>query len=58
MRKRKEPFWDILMTKPLVCNVYHIAAERTDISVDELKNLKTLPSTIISDNHLFYIIHF
>ncbi len=54
MRKRKEPFWDILMTKPLVCSVYHIATERTDITVDELKNLKSLPSTLISDNQLFY----
>ncbi len=54
MRKRKEPFWDILMTKPLACNVYHIATERTDVTVDELKNLKSLPSTVISDNQLFY----
>ena len=54
MRKRKEPFWDILMSKPLVCSVYHIATERKDVTIDELKNLKSLPSTIIADNHLFY----
>lgn len=54
MRKRKEPFWDILMSKPLVCSVYHIAIERDDVTIDELKNLKSLPSTIIADNHLFY----
>lgn len=54
MRKRKEPFWDIFMSKPLVCSVYHIATERNDVTVDELKNLKSLPSTIIADNHLFY----
>ena len=54
MRKRKEPFWDILMSKPLVCSVYHIVTERDDIPIDELKKLKSLPSTIIADNHLFY----
>lgn len=54
MRKSKEPFWDILMSKPLVCSVYHIATERKDVTVDELKNLKSLPSTVIADNHLFY----
>ncbi len=54
MRKRKEVFWDILMCKPLVCSVYHIATERKDVTLDELKNLKSLPSTIIADNNLFY----
>lgn len=54
MRKRKEPFWDILMCKPLVCSVYHIVTERKDVSVSELIPLGSLPSTIISDNSLFY----
>ena len=54
MRKRKEPFWDILMSNPLVCSAYHIATERNDVTVDELKKLKSLPSTIIADNCLFY----
>ena len=54
MRKGKEPFWDILMSKPLVCSVYHIVTERTDVSVDELKALCSLPSTIIADNSLYY----
>ena len=54
MRKGKEPFWDILMSKPLVCSVYHIVTERTDVSVDELKTLCSLPSTIIADNSLYY----
>lgn len=54
MRKRKEPFWDILMSKPLVCSVYHIVTERKDVTINELKNLKSLPSTIIADNNLFY----
>lgn len=54
MRKMKEPFWDILMGKPVVCSVYHIVTERDDVSVDELKELRSLPSTITADNPLFY----
>ena len=37
MRKNKEIFWDILMSKPLVCSVYHIVTLRKDVSIDELK---------------------
>lgn len=54
MRKKKEPFWDILMTKPLVCSVYHIATENKYLTLKELKYLQSLPSTIITDNDLFY----
>lgn len=54
MRKMKEPFWDILMSKPLVCSVYHIVTDQVDILLDELKKLGSLPSTIIADNSLFY----
>lgn len=54
MRKQKEPFWDILMTRPLVCSVYRMATDRDDVSLDELARLGSLPSTVISDNSLFY----
>jgi len=54
MRKEKQPFWDIFMGKPLVCSVYHIATERRDVTVDELKDLASLPSCFIMDNNLFY----
>lgn len=54
MRKQKQEFWDILMTKPLVCSAYHIVTERNDLTVDDLKNVKSIPSTIIADNNLFY----
>lgn len=54
MRKKKEPFWDILMTKPLVCSVYHIATENKHLTLSELENLPSLPSDIITDNALFY----
>lgn len=54
MRRQKEPFWDILMIKPVVCSVYHIVSKSKNVSVDELKQLSSLPSTIISDNSLYY----
>ncbi len=54
MRRNHEVFWDILMMKPLVCSVYHIMAERDDVTVDELKGLRTLPSVIMADNRIYY----
>ncbi|MBQ8834293.1 MAG: immunity 26/phosphotriesterase HocA family protein [Oscillospiraceae bacterium] len=54
MRKNKEPFWDILMTKPLVCSAYHILTERKDIRIQDLEHLRSTPSTFIADNNLFY----
>lgn len=54
MRKKKEPFWDILMGKPLACSVYHIATEDPDVTVEELKNLPSLPSKHMMDNKLYY----
>ena len=54
MRKEKTPFWDILMGKPVVCSVYHIATERSDLTPEELRGLPSLPSCNIMDNHLFY----
>ena len=54
MRKQKIPFWDILMGKPLACSVYHIVTERTDVTVEELRGLRSLPSVHIMDNKLFY----
>lgn len=54
MRKKKEPFWDVLMGKPTACSVYHIVTERTDVSPEELRELNSLPSVHMMDNHLFY----
>ena len=54
MRKKNIPFWDILAGKPLACSVYHIATERTDVSIAELEKLGSLPSVHIMDNHFFY----
>jgi len=54
MRKEKKPFWDILMGKPVICSVYHIATAEKNVSVEALARLKSLPSVKIMDNHLFY----
>ncbi len=54
MRKKKEPFWDVLMGKPTVCSVYHIVTERKDVTLDELRELDSLPSVHMMDNRLFY----
>ncbi len=54
MRKDKVKFWDILMGKPLVIKIYHIATANKNVSVEELKNLKAIPSQFIMDNAFFY----
>ena len=54
MRKKKEPFWDVLMGKPTVCSVYHIATKRKDVTPEELRALDSLPSVYMMDNRLFY----
>ena len=54
MRKKKEPFWDVLMGKPTACSVYHIVTERKDVTLDELRELDSLPSVHMMDNRLFY----
>lgn len=54
MRKAKEPFWDILMGKPLVVKVYHLITENPNITPAELKILPALPSQFMMDNDLFY----
>ncbi|SDH43387.1 immunity 26/phosphotriesterase HocA family protein [Desulfosporosinus hippei] len=54
MRKEKIKFWDILMGKPLVVKVYHIATTDKNISCEDLRNLKAIPSQFIMDNTFFY----
>lgn len=54
MRKKKEPFWDLLAGKPLACSVYHIVTERADVTVEELRQLPSLPSRHMMDNKLYY----
>lgn len=54
MRKEKIKFWDILMGKPLVIKVYHIATASESVSCEDLKDLKAIPSQFIMDNAFFY----
>lgn len=54
MRKKKEPFWDIFMGKPLCVCVYRIATERRDCPIEELSVLPALPSTMVMDNIFYY----
>ncbi|EHQ89566.1 immunity 26/phosphotriesterase HocA family protein [Desulfosporosinus youngiae] len=54
MRKEKIKFWDILMGKPLVVKVYYIATTDKNISCEDLRNLKAMPSQFIMDNPFFY----
>lgn len=54
MRREKQEFWDIFMSKPLVVSVYHILTEDPDISPEQLIGLKALPSCLIADNALYY----
>lgn len=54
MRRKKEPFWDILMMKPLVCSAYHIVTEDPAVPVEKLSALSSLPSCIMADNRLYY----
>lgn len=54
MRKEKQPMWDVLMGKPTACSVYHIITKRKDLTIDELKSLKSLPSVHMMDNRLYY----
>lgn len=54
MRKKKIPFWDMFMGKPLCVCVYRIATERTDCTMEELAALPKLPSTMVMDNIFYY----
>jgi len=54
LRKKNIKFWDILMGKPLVVKVYYIATTNKNISCEDLKNLKAIPSEFIMDNEFFY----
>ncbi len=54
MRKEKVPFWSIFMGVPLLISIYHIITEDKNVSIDELSKLKSFPSEMICDNHIYY----
>lgn len=56
-KRRKDntlEYWDILMGRPLLIEVFHILTTRKDVSIDELKKLKTFPAQHIMDNNFYY----
>ncbi len=54
MRKEREPFWDILMGRPLVVSVFHVITENPSMDMETLRNLKSCPSQFIMDNRFYY----
>lgn len=54
LRKNKIPFWDCLFGKPLLVSAYHIVTEDKNVTVEELANLKSIPSGLMMDNSLYY----
>jgi len=54
MRKNGEKFWEIFMGKPLCVAIYHIATENSDMTPEQLSEIKLLPSQMIMDNIFFY----
>lgn len=53
-KKQGNPFWDILMGKPLAVQVYHIVTQDPAIPVQELAALPACPSQFIMDNLFYY----
>ena len=52
--KDGNPFWNILMGRPVCISIFHIVTEDPDVSIGELSKLKSCPSEYIMDNLLFY----
>lgn len=53
-RKSGKPFWDILMGRPLLVNVYHIITKDKNVDIKDLKKLKTIPSQYILRDIFYY----
>ena len=47
-------YWNRLMGRALIVEIFHILTDRKDVSIHELKNLKTFPAQHIMDNNLYY----
>lgn len=52
-KKAGNPFWDILMGKALVVQLFHIVTEDPHVPMEELAGLPVCPSQFIMDN-IFY----
>lgn len=53
-KKGNIEYWDILMGRPVIIEIFHILTERKNVTIEELKQLKTFPSQHILDNKLYY----
>lgn len=47
-------FWNILMGTALCVSVYHIVTQNPNMSINELQELPSCPSTYIMDNRFYY----
>lgn len=54
MRKKKEEFWDIYMSTPLIIAIYHKVTSVPISDIEELAGLKMLPAQQIFDNIFLY----
>ena len=54
MRKKKTPYWNIFLGTPVCVAIYHITTEKSDISINELRDLHTLPPHMVMDNVFYY----
>lgn len=51
---KRQPTWDIVMTRPVVVKVYHLITEDPNVPVESLRSLPALPSQYMMDNELYY----
>lgn len=54
MKNKTLNYWDVVMGRALIVEVFHILTTRKDVKVEELENLKTFPSQHIMDNEFYY----
>lgn len=57
IRKRQKQgfyYWNIVMGKPIIIELFHLVTKRDDVAIEELKLLKTFPSQYILDNVIYY----
>ena len=53
-RKQGINYWDVIMGKPLIIEMFHIITKDKNIPISELKELPTFPSQHIMDNNFYY----
>lgn len=51
---KRQPAWNIVMTRPVVVKAYHLITEDPNVPVEALRRLPALPSQYMMDNDLYY----